>query len=100
MQVRIYRPAKTAMQSGRRKTKNWLIEFPPSDPLKPEPLMGWVSSEDTQKQIQLEFDSQENAIAYAMAKGYSYVLDKPEERTPKNKSYADNFRYNKPGTNN
>jgi hypothetical protein len=30
MLARIYRPAKTAMQSGKAKTKDWVLEFEPA----------------------------------------------------------------------
>ena len=66
MQVRIYKPAKTAMQSGQRNTKDWLLESEPA-PKEIDPLMGWTSSRDMKSQISLAFDTQQEAIAYAAA---------------------------------
>jgi hypothetical protein len=90
--VRIFRPAKTAMQSGRGKTHEWIMEFETNAPNRVEPLMGWVSGADTRNQVRLRFDSREEAIAYADARGLRTVIQDPQERTVKPKSYADNFR--------
>ena len=54
MQVRIYKPAKTAMQSGQRNTKEWVLETEPA-PKEIDPLMGWTSSRDTMQQVKLQF---------------------------------------------
>ena len=90
--VRIFRPAKTAMQSGRGKTHQWLMEFETSAPNRVEPLMGWTSGADTRNQIKLKFDSREEALAYAAAHGLKAVVVDPQERALKPKSYADKFR--------
>ena len=74
MHVRIYKPAKTAMQSGRAKIKDWVLVFEPSDRSTPDPIMGWNGSTDTKRQVRLEFESQESAIEYAKAQGYTYTL--------------------------
>lgn len=91
MEVRIFRPAKTAMQSGRGKTRDWILEFEPADPGRPDALMGWVGSADTRKQVRLSFDTAEEAIAYAEKHGYAYTVEKPKDRRIKPKAYADNF---------
>ncbi|MGN6514354.1 MAG: NADH dehydrogenase ubiquinone Fe-S protein 4, partial [Rhizomicrobium sp.] len=62
MRARIYRPAKNAMQSGKARTKAWLLEFEPESAKRPDPLMGWTSSQDMRQQVQLEFDTAEEAI--------------------------------------
>ncbi len=95
MEVRIYKPGKTAMQSGRAKTKDWVLEFEPTDASRPDPLMGWVGSADTRKQVKLSFDTQDEAIAYATRNGYSYTIENPRERRIKPKSYSDNFAYSR-----
>ena len=97
MQVRIYQPPKTAMQSGRANTTRWLLEFEPEAARQVEPLMGWTSSRDTKGQIRLWFDSAEEAIAYATKHGLMYALEAPREKKLKSKAYADNFRYDRPG---
>jgi hypothetical protein len=91
VEVRIYKPAKTAMQSGRGKTKDWVLEFEPADAGRPDPLMGWIGSADTRKQVKLSFDSAEEAIAYAERHGHAYTVEKPKDRRIRPKSYADNF---------
>lgn len=90
--VRIFRPSKTAMQSGRGKTHQWLMEFETSAPNRVEPLMGWTSGADTRNQLRLRFESREEAVAYAAARGLTAVVVDPQERTLKPKSYAENFR--------
>lgn len=96
MEVRIFKPAKTAMQSGRAKTKDWVMEFEPADASKPDPLMGWVGSSDTRKQVRLHFHSEEEAIAYAEKEGYAYTVQRPKERRIRPKAYADNFSSRRP----
>lgn len=95
MRARIYRPAKTAMQSGRARTKNWVLEFEPTSPRKPDPLMGWSSSSDMRQQIELEFDTAEEAVAYAEKHGIPFQVFEPQALTPRAKSYAENFRFDR-----
>ena len=98
MVARIYRPAKTAMQSGRASTRRWVLEYEPESPREVEPLMGWTSSDDMKSQIRLTFDTKQEAIAYAERNGIAYRLfeDKPRKLTPK--AYADNFKYGRIGS--
>lgn len=93
MTARIYKPAKTAMQSGEARTKEWILTFDPTSRRSVEPLMGWISSADTQSQIKLEFDTKEEAIAYAVREGLAYTVVEPKPRKLIPKSYADNFRF-------
>ena len=79
LKARIYRPAKTAMSSGRRKTRQWVYEFAPAIKNAPEPLMGWNSG-GTLQQVRLEFDTKEAAIAYAKSKGVPFEVEVPHER--------------------
>src|SRR5262249_20682373 len=51
MIARIYKPAKTAMQSGTAKTKEWVLDYEPEQPRQIEPLMGWTSSGDMRQQV-------------------------------------------------
>ena len=55
MTARIYKPSKTAMQSGFANTKDWVIDFEPEEPRQVEPLMGWTSSGDMRQQLRLRF---------------------------------------------
>lgn len=95
MHVRIYQPAKTAMQSGKARTRKWCLAPEDGAPGYVEPLMGWVGMRDTQQQVDLRFDSKEEAIAYAEKKGFSYSVTEPKQRQVAPKAYADNFSYHK-----
>jgi hypothetical protein len=93
--ARILRPAKTAMQSGTAETLKWVFEYEPASKREPDPLMGWSSARDTLNQVRLRFDTLKEAIAFATKKGLDYTIIEPHARTPKAKSYADNFRYDR-----
>ncbi len=90
--ARIFRPAKTAMQSGRAQTRQWVLEYEPATPRQPDPLMGWSSAADTLNQVHLCFASLEEAKAFAEKHGLDYAVEMPHERRFKPKAYADNFR--------
>ncbi|HLT78086.1 MAG TPA: ETC complex I subunit [Ferrovibrio sp.] len=93
MKARIYRPAKTAMQSGKALTRKWRLEYDTADTRFVEPLMGWTGTRSTLGQINLRFDSKEAAIAYAEKHGIDYEVEEPQQPRPIRKSYADNFAY-------
>ena len=93
MLARIYRPAKTAMQSGKAKTKDWRLEFEPESARLPDPLMGWAQSRDMDGQVRLHFDTKEDAIAYAQAHGIPFRLIEPKTVKRVIKAYADNFAF-------
>ena len=95
MVARIYKPAKTATQSGQAKSKKWVLDFEPALPRQVEPLMGWTSSEETQTQVRLFFDTREEAVAYAERNRIPYRVFEPQEPKPKRMAYADNFRYDR-----
>ncbi len=91
IRVKIYQPTKNAMQSGRARTKKWHLVPEVDTPLVPDRLMGWQSGVDTLRQINLVFDTQAEAVAYAKRKGYEYRMIEPNVRSFKHKSYASNF---------
>lgn len=95
MQVRIYKPSKTAMQSGQAKTKAWVLEPVSTNRKDAEPLMGWVSSSDTLSEIRLSFSTLDEAVAFAASKGWSTVIQRAHSRAPIPKSYSDNFSFKK-----
>jgi hypothetical protein len=99
IQVKIYKPAKTTMQSGRSKTKAWILEYELDTKRQPEPLMGWVSSGDTLNQVRIAFDSKEEALAFAGKKGWQASVIEPKGRILKGRTYLDNFKYTPPGKN-
>ena len=97
MVARIYKPAKSAMQSGLARTKDWVLEFEPERPRTIDPLMGWTGSADPRQQVQMSFDTKEEAIAYAERNGIPYRILESHTRRVVPKSYADNFRWQRPG---
>ena len=92
MIARIYRPARTAMSSGRAKTHRWVLEFEPERAKEIEPLMGYTSSDDMRSQVRLAFDTKEEAIDYATRNGLAYRVSEPKERVRPAMAYSDNFR--------
>ena len=88
--AKIYKPTKTAMQSGKRNTKKWLLEFDTKNK-GINPLMGWESSKDTMSEIKLQFETKDQAINYAKKNNIDYYI--LEDQKPKliKKSYTDNF---------
>ena len=88
--AKIYKPSKTAMQSGLKKFDKWIIEYLVKDPGK-NPLMGWESSSDTFSELKLEFKTKDLAIDYAKKNNIDFELIESKERKVLKKSYADNF---------
>jgi NADH dehydrogenase ubiquinone Fe-S protein 4 len=93
MKAIIYRPTKTAMQSGRGKSKSWVVEFDAETARAIDPLMGWTSSGDMRQELRLSFESEAAALAYCRKHGLAYELREPHARQVRPKSYADNFSY-------
>jgi hypothetical protein len=97
MTARIYKPSKTAMQSGHAKTKDWVIDFEPEEPRQVEPLMGWTSSGDMRQQLRLRFASKEEAIAYCERHSVAYQVSEDKTSSRRGMSYSDNFAFNRRG---
>ena len=99
MRARIYRPARTAMQSGTARTKRWVLEFAPGAPRSVDPLMGWTSSGDMDSQVRLRFDTREAAEDYAREQGIDYVVLEPKTRKPniRPRGYGENFATDRRG---
>ncbi|HZV83611.1 MAG TPA: ETC complex I subunit [Brevundimonas sp.] len=91
MLARIYRPAKTAMQSGKARATDWRLEFEPASARTVDPLMGWTSSSDMNGQVRLTFETAEEAVAYAERYGIPFRLQAPQDPPVILKAYADNF---------
>ncbi|MGL9717127.1 MAG: NADH dehydrogenase ubiquinone Fe-S protein 4 [Wolbachia sp.] len=87
---KIYKPTKTATQSGLSNTRFWYLKTEP-DSYYIEPLMGWVGSKNPQKQIVLKFDSLERAISYAKKRNTKYIIETPKDVKRLPKSYTSNF---------
>ena len=97
MSARIYKPARTAMQSGAANTKSWLLVYEPERRRDAEPLMGWTSSTDMLGQVKLWFDTKDEAVAYAKREGIPFRVEEPHEPKRRTISYSDNFRFNRVG---
>ena len=95
MSARIYKPAKTAMQSGQANTKAWVLDFEPEEPRQVEPLMGWTSSGDMRQQVRLRFDSKDEAVAYCDRHGIAYQVFEAKAPARRTISYSDNFAFNR-----
>jgi ETC complex I subunit conserved region len=97
MAARIFKPAKTAMQSGSARSGSWVLEYEPANARVVDPLMGWVSSGDTATQIRLDFETEEAAVAYATRNGIAYTVMQPAPHKRQNKTYSDNFKFGRIG---
>jgi hypothetical protein len=95
MVARIYKPAKTAMQSGTANTKEWVLDYEPEEPRVVEPLMGWTSSADMNQQVRLRFQTKEAAIAYCERHGIPYQVADAQEPARRTIAYADNFAFSR-----
>ena len=99
MRARIYQPARTAMSSGTARTKHWVLEYAPATAREVDPLMGWTSSDDTQSQVRLKFDSKKAALDYARENGIDAVVREPHKRKPniRARGYGENFATDRRG---
>lgn len=99
MRARIYRPSRNAMTSGMAKTRKWVLEFAPASAREVDPLMGWTSSDDTQSQVRLKFDSQKEALDYAKDNGIEVTVTEPQTRKANIRAggYGENFATNRRG---
>jgi len=92
MSARIYQRPKNAMQSGKARTDQWVLEFAPAEAKKPDPLMGWAGSGDMRQQVRLSFPDRAAAEAYAAKYGIAARVHATPPRALKIQAYADNFR--------
>ncbi len=95
MAARIFKPARTAMQSGTARTKRWVLEYEPELQRVIEPLMGWTSSADMKQQVRMRFDTKDDAIAYCERNAIPYQVIEPKPQEPRVIAYADNFAYSR-----
>lgn len=93
MPARIYKPARNAMQSGKGKSQDWVLEFEQETPRAPDPLMGWNSTDETRTQVRLRFATSEEAQAYATRKGIAFQVQPEAPVRMQKKSYSDNFKF-------
>ena len=92
MRVKVYQPAKNAMQSGPGR-KKWCLEFMEDGTKEIEGVMGWTGSGNMEAtEVTLWFESEEEATRYAKHKGWEYVVIQPQLSPPKLQSYSANFQ--------
>ncbi|WP_116131039.1 ETC complex I subunit [Tropicimonas sp. IMCC34043] len=93
MRARIYQPARNAMQSGMGKTHHWVLEMVPTEAQQLDPLMGWIGSADTDRQVKLRFHTRQEAEDYARENGIDFVTLQPKTRKPniRPRGYGENF---------
>ncbi len=92
MKVKIFQPAKSAMQSGVKNSKKWLlVPVEENNSRNLSKLMGWVSSNNTNNQLRFEFLDKESAIKFAKDQGYEYHIEEPNLAIITKKSYTENF---------
>jgi hypothetical protein len=96
MVARIYKPEKSAMQSGWARAREWLLQYEHEEAEELDPLMGWPGSGDTKRQLSLWFETKDEAMAYAKRNGIPFQVFEPHEPQPQLKAYADNFRFDRP----
>lgn len=93
--VRIYIPAKNAMQSGTNNIHHWEIEFDTRERWE-NPLMGWSSTGDPLSNMHVEFNSKDEAIEHCEKNGWRWFIDAEEKpKKERVKNYGVNFAWNK-----
>ena len=100
MHARIYRPARSAMTSGMRNTRRWMLEYLPEKPKNIDPIMGWTGSEDMNRQVRLSFQTRDEAVDYAERKGLTYTVEEPKPRSANVRplGYGGNFSHDRRGS--
>lgn len=93
MFARIYRPARTATQSGMARARKWVLEYAPETRRAIDPLMGWTGSDDMRSQVRLLFEDRESAARYAEKHGIPYRIEEPQGRdlNVRARGYGANF---------
>ena len=101
MTAKIFKPSKSAMQSGRKgkisRGCEWVLTYARQSAATPDHLMGWQSSSDTARQVRIYFPDLGSAISYAVSHDINYVVQKPKSRRVQPKAYADNFAFSRNG---
>jgi len=92
MSAIIYKPTRSASQSGTAATQKWVLSFVHNGTRKIEPVMGWTSTKDTMQEVMLKFNSQEEAEAYAKQHNIEYQLIPNQKHKMILRSYASNFK--------
>ena len=94
MLAKIYQPSPSAMTSGRAK-RHWVLEFMGGSSGTIDPLTGTKRSTNMRSQLNLKFETLEEAVAYSKANNipHQVVQSQKVKRIPR--SYADNFAFDR-----
>jgi hypothetical protein len=92
MAARIFQRSKNAMQSGKARYDQWVLQFESKRRKRPDPLTGWSGGAETQEQVVLAFPTLEAAKAYCEREGIDYHVVPPTQPKLRLQSYADNFK--------
>ena len=87
----IFKPTKSAMQSGLSNTKKWCLTNTDINETFINSRFCWVGTSNPEKQIRLYFDKLESAENFANKNKYDYEVIKPNKTNFIKKSYAENF---------
>lgn len=87
----IYKPTKSAMQSGLNNTKKWCLTNTDINETYINSRFCWVGSSNPEKQVKLYFIDLESAKNFANKNNYDYEVIKPNETNFIKKSYSENF---------
>ena len=93
--VYIYKPCKSAAQAGKNFSKSWVLRFDAASPLKKNLETGWISSKDMLEEVNLSFNSLEEAVRFSEKEGFSYTILKKTPQKSFPKQYGDNFRFDR-----
>ena len=94
MLAKIYKPAPSAMTSGRAK-RHWVLEFVGTPTRVIDPLTGTSRSTDMRSQLDLKFDTLEEAVSYAKANDIPHQVVQSQKMKRIPRSYADNFAFDR-----
>ncbi len=85
------------MSSGTARSHTWVLEHTPNARRRIDPLMGWTTSDDTQTQVKLLFDSKQAAVDYAEEHGIDAMVSNPHSRKQNIRpgGYGANFATNR-----
>ena len=87
----IFKPTKSAMQSGLNNSKKWCLTNKDVNESFISSKYCWNGSSNPEKQIKIFFDDLDSAVNFAKKNNYNFEVLKPNLKTLIKKSYAENF---------
>ena len=95
MYAKIYKAEPSAMTSGRANAGVWMLDFQSTQPRVIDALTGNTRNVDTRAQLEMKFESKEDAVSYAKANNIPHrVIDRPKSKRI-SRSYSENFDYDR-----